>query len=174
MDIEKRIVEERTTEATKKNLMGYQGKIFLVSKILGHEMIKESEGPEYLDFESIYEDNTDNDNIQTYSDDSYSYSIGHSFDGLSYGYHINIMFMEYENSIKLWYKGNICYHEEAGNLLMYKPHDEWEKIIDNLFSIAESRVEKIMKNKVSADKKSFAILKNRELQRIRDKWGDII
>ena len=33
---------------------------------------------------------------------------------------------------------------------------------------------KMIKEKNQIDKKSFAALKNRELQRIRDKWGDIV
>lgn len=173
MDLESRIIEQRTTEAIKKNLMGYEGKIFLVSKILGNELVKESEGSEVLDFDEIYQE-PDENSLPTFADDSYSYSIGHSFDGLSYGYHINITFMEYENTIKLWYKGYLVYSETAGVLQSYIPHDEWEKIVDNLFSIVETKVEKMMKDKNILDKKSFAILKNRELQRIRDKWGDIL
>lgn len=173
MDIEARILEQRTTEATKKNLMGYQGKIFLISKLLGHDLVKESEGSEVLDFYSMYEEE-DSNQMPTFGEDHYSYSIGHSFDGLSYGYHLNITFMEYENTIKLWYKGHLVYSESAGNLQSYIPNDEWEKVVDNLFSIAETKVEKLMKQKSILDKKSFAILKNRELQRIRDKWGDIV
>jgi hypothetical protein len=118
MDLENRIVEQRTTEAIKKNLMGYEGKIFLVSKILGHELVKESEGSEVLDFYEIYAE-SDEDSMPTFAEDSYSYPIGHSFDGLGYGYHINITFMEYENTIKIWYKGNLVYSETAGVLQSY-------------------------------------------------------
>ena len=173
MDLENRIVEQRTTEAIKKNLMGYEGKIFLVSKILGHELVKESEGSEVLDFYEMYAE-SDEDSMPTFAEDSYSYPIGHSFDGLGYGYHINITFKEYENTIKIWYKGNLVYSETAGVLQSYIPHEEWEKVIDNLFSIAETKIEKMIKEKNQIDKKSFAALKNRELQRIRDKWGDIV
>lgn len=173
MDLEQRIIEQRTTEAIKKNLMGYEGKIFLISKILGQELVKEVEGAETLDFEEMYEI-PDPESMPTFAEDSYSYPIGHSFDGLSYGYHLNITFLEYENTIRLWYKGTLVYSETAGVLQSYIPHQEWEKVIDNLFSIVEAKVEKMIKQKNQLDKKSFAIFKDRELQRIRDKWGDII
>jgi len=173
MDLEKRIAEQRTTEAIKKNLMGYEGKIFLISKFLGHELVKQNEEAESYDFDSIYEMPEEN-SFPTFSDESYSYSIGHSFDGLGYGYHINILFVEYEASIKLWHEGYLRYHEEAGNILLYNPSGNWEQIVNNLFEITEIRIkEKIAQVKID-EKKSFATHKNSELQRIRDKWGNII
>lgn len=173
MDLEKRIAEQRTTEAIKKNLMGYEGKIFLISKFLGQELVKQNEEAESYDFDSIYEIPEEN-TFPTFSDESYSYSIGHSFDGLGYGYHLNILFVDYETSIKLWHEGYLKYHEEAGNILLYNPNGDWERIVNNLFEIAELKIKEKIKQFKIEEKKSFANLKNHELQRIRDKWGDIL
>jgi len=172
MEIEQRIIEQRTTEAIKKNLMGYEGKIFLISKILGKEIIKENEASEVLDFYNNYDE--DPNSLPTFHEDASSYCIGHSFDGLGYGYHLNITFMEYENSIKLWFKGYLCYHEEGGDLRLYIPLEEWENIVNKLFEIAETVILQKMTQMKKDEKKVFAILKNKELQRLRNKWGNII
>ena len=46
---EKRIQEQRTIEATKKNLMGLTGKIGTIVRNLGQPMISQCEGGTFLD-----------------------------------------------------------------------------------------------------------------------------
>jgi hypothetical protein len=172
MEFEERIREQRTTEAIKKNLMGQEGKIYLISKLLGHEIVKENTLPEYLDFDEIYNDNPEE--MPTYADDVTSTRIGHFYDGLNLGYHMEIKFSEYESSIKLYYKGYLKYHEEQSILMSYHPEDEWEKVVDLLFERASQKLESLREKRKVDEQKSFATIKNQELQRIRDKWGNII
>ena len=65
---EKRIQEQRTIEATKKNLMGFAGKLGCIAKNLGHPIIAEyfggkyfasNEMPDYMNLDDdVYKDET--------------------------------------------------------------------------------------------------------------------
>ena len=87
---------------------------------------------------------------------------------------MEIKFSEYESSIKLYYKGYLKYHEEQSILMSYHPEDEWEKVVDLLFERASQKLESLREKRKVDEQKSFATIKNQELQRIRDKWGNII
>ena len=61
-EIEEKIKEKRILEATKKGLMGQNGKIGVVLKILGQPIVKQSEGGYYVD--SNYLDLEGNDDLE--------------------------------------------------------------------------------------------------------------
>jgi hypothetical protein len=58
--------------------------------------------------------------------------------------------------------------------MSYHPEDEWEKVVDLLFERASQKLESLREKRKVDEQKSFATIKNQELQRIRDKWGNII
>lgn len=72
-EIEEKIREKRILEATKKGLMGQNGKIGVVLKILGEPIIKQSEGGYYVD--SNYIDTEGNESL-----DKSIYEIDNSID----------------------------------------------------------------------------------------------
>ena len=172
MSIESRIQEQRTNEAIKKNYMGMEGKIYLVAKYAGDEIVKQTEAPEILDFDSIYE--TDPVAIPYLDEESYSTVQGYHYNGLSNGLHLEITTSEYENLIKVYYKSYLVYHEEGGNLSTFIPHQGWEEIIEKMYKQVQDRIkakiEKIKKEEEQLLKK----LEKEEVDRLRSKWGDLI
>lgn len=172
MNFEDRIKEIRTTEATKKNLIGMEGKLYLIARFLGHEIISQSSDQSFLD--NFWEDVTENDDIPILDESTRSSKLGYYFDGMSRGHHLEIYTNDNINEIKMYYKGNIFYHESFGVLEKYIPHQEWETIIENLFIECNSRIQKFLKTKKQNEEKQFEKLENKTLEEIRKKWGDII
>ena len=172
MNIEDRIREERTTEATKKNLMGMEGKLYLIARFLGDEIIQQSSTENYLD---DFWNNIDYEEKMPIIDESTSVShLGYHYDAMKRGYHLEI-FTEYNiNEIRLYYKNFLCYKESSGRLETYVPHIEWEQAIENLYLECEPKIKKYVKNKKSEEIKSIQILENDTIKKIREKWGNII
>ena len=172
MNIEERIREQRTSEATRKNFMGIEGKICLIARFLGSQIINQGDSPEYLDYDSFY--TTDPNEIPTFDDEFSSNEVGYSFDGLSRGVHMNITYIESQAIIKLWYKGYLVYHEEEGNLQTYIPNDIWENQIENLYKIVELQLKKKIEQYKKEEPAITKAIEKSELQKLRDRWGDII
>lgn len=171
MEFEERIREQRASEALQKNLSGQEGKIFLISKILGETIYKENYEAEYLNFEDTFDDEN---TLPTFSDDSGSIVVGHFYDDLRRGNHLEINFSEYNSAIKLFYRGYLQYHEENGVLLTYVPNNNWEKIVDDLFKMVEEKVKNLMIKRKIAEHEAFPAIKEQEINRLRSKWGDFI
>lgn len=172
MNFEDRIREQRTTEATKKNLIGMEGKIYLIARFLGHEIISQSDEQNFLD--DFLEGDYDQEKIFTLDENTSTRKLGYCFDGMSRGYHIEIYTDDNLNEIKLYYKGIIFYKESFGILENYVPHQEWENIIENLYIECQNRIEKFIKNKKAEEKESLQRLENETIKNLRKKWGDII
>lgn len=172
MSIESRIQEQRTNEAIKKNYMGMEGKIYLIAKYVGDEIVKQTEAPEILDFDSIYE--TDPVGIPYLDEESYSTVQGYHYNGLSNGLHLEITTSEYENSIKVYYKSYIVYHEEGGNLVVFIPHQGWEEIIDKMYQQVQDRIKAIHEKMKKDEEKLLQKLEKEELDRLRNKWGNLL
>lgn len=171
MEFEDRIREKRTAEALQKNLLGQEGKIFLTSKLLGEPIVKESYGSERLDFDNLDED-LDN-TIPFYDEETTSLVVGHFYEGLKYGQHLEVIYNEYESTLKLYYKGFLCYHEENNVLVSYVPNDEWEKVVDKLYEVAEQKIKYLIEKRKMAEKQAFSTIKQHEIKRLTDKWGNI-
>lgn len=171
MNIEEKIIEQRTAEAIQKNLMGQNGKLYLIAKFLGHAITKQSEGSHILEYDA-WED--DPDLIPTLPEDASSYDTGYFFDGLSRGLHLEIVCNDYEGTIKLSYNGYPYYHEENNGLLRYRPDTNLEKIIDSLYSVVEDKIRIKYQEMKRQEMKEAPALENLELQKLREKWGDII
>lgn len=171
MEFEDRIREKRTAEAVQKNLLGQEGKIFLISKLLGEPIVKESSGPEILDFDNL---DADFDNtIPLYDDETTSVIVGHFYEGLKHGHHLEIIYNEFESTLKLYYKGFLCYHEENNVLLSYVPNEGWENIVENLYKVVEQKIKYLIEKRKMAEKEAFSTIKQHEIKRLTDKWGNI-
>jgi hypothetical protein len=173
MSIESRIQEQRTNEAIKKNYMGQEGKIYLIAKYIGHEIVRDSENSETIDFDSMFENN-DGNTIPVLDEDAYSFGLGYNYNGLEFGYHLEITCMDFEQIIKLYYKGFLVYHEENGNLIQFIPNNMWEELVEKLYNRVKEILQIKLKKYELAEKAELSKLENEELNRLRSKWGNII
>jgi hypothetical protein len=93
------------------------------------------------------------------------------FDGLSKGVHLEIIYWQSSNQLKVSYKGHVVYLEVAGELEGYVPFDEWENIINRLFEISKNKLKD--KNLIKEKEQKETINKNKIkfLENIKKRWG---
>lgn len=181
------IREKRTIEATKKNLMGPSGKFGVILQAFGTPVVRHGTGlidstffyDPYEDFiEEEFQSTasgqmgplTYRNEIKT-SDSDFTQNEGIMFDGLSRGMHLEIVYWNADNQLKVSYKGYPVFVEIAGELEGYAPFEEWESLIEKLFNSAKQRIKQIKQqqeaeklNKIENNKKNF-------LQNLRMRWG---
>ena len=172
MDIEDRIREQRTNQATQKNLIGFEGKIYLIAKVLGHAITKQSDEQAILETDDFW--NIDNDEIPTFEDNVSFHDVGYFYDGLSAANGIEIICKEHEGTIKLNYKGFTVYEEESGILAKYIPNPEWEETIERLYKVVEEKIKIKYEEYKNTQKANIQKAEKDELERLRGKWGDIV
>lgn len=134
---ERKLREQRTIEAIRKNLMGISGKLGTIARGLGYPIIRqgsvyfhESSLPDMFEFEE--------GEILMAEDQATSHE-GYHFDGLSRGQHLEITYRQ-DTRLKVYHKGYLVYDEIAGDLFTYTPHVSWEEIVDNLYPEAVKRL----------------------------------
>lgn len=182
--IEESIRQQRTIEAVKNNLMGNNGKLGIILSAYGTSIIRQNtDSPNYSwsepdDF--VYTEYSPTlsgegpvawrDEILESENDSIT-EEGVVFDGLSRGMHLEIIYWEAENEIKVSFKGHLVYREIAGQLEAYYPSPLWESHIDRLYKSAKDKVlrikrenDQIMNEQILRKKESFWNL-------MRKKWG---
>ena len=107
-------------------------------------------------------------------EDASSYDIGYFFDGLSRGLHLEIVCHDYEGTIKVNYNGYCYYHEENNALSRYYPYEPLEKLIDSLYTVVEDKIQKKYVEMKKQEMKEAPVLEQIEIQKLREKWGNII
>lgn len=184
---EELIREQRTIEATKKNLMGPSGKFGQILKAFGVPILKQGSSlyhqssldDYYDDFTTtVYETTASNQNGPVvYRDeikeieDEYIEETGLLFDGLNRGIHMEIIYWHEDSSLKVSFKGYVVYKEVAGQLEAYTPTDAWENIIERLVKSAEEKLKEMkIQEKVSLQR-MFQEEKAGFLEKLRIKWG---
>lgn len=173
MNIEARIQEQRTHEAIKKNYMGQEGKIYLIAKYIGHEITQDSnEGGEVLDFDDL--DLNQSNEIPYLSDDNYSFAVGYSYNGLDSGTHLEITALDYESTIKVYYKGYLVYFEEGSVLLKFIPDERWESLIESLYERVSNKMEAVVEKYKKEEKEYLEKMEKEEIAKLRANWGDIV
>jgi hypothetical protein len=162
---EKIIREQRIIEATRKGLMGLDGKLGCILRYLGKPIMTEggglfesNEGESFHDH--LFEDDEEKsdgewieggDNevddagwrgtsqefagIKKAYDDDGGSQIGWHFDGLSRGMHLEIKYIEHDLTVT--WQGHQVYQENSGQLEMYVPRPEWEHCINKLYPVAK-------------------------------------
>lgn len=171
MSYEQTIKEARTIEAMKNGYMGLGGKFCLITKKLGHPIIKQ--GNLYSDmteFEDIFE-TEEEDQIKTMDEDESTYEIGWQFDGLSRGINISIIIFFHLREIVVRNEGQIVYKEASGELEYYVPQKDWEEKVNILYNLTKkiNKQNKIEENKTKEkqnEEKKKSIIEN-----LRKKWG---
>lgn len=172
MDIEDRIREQRTNQATNKNLIGFEGKLFLIAKVLGYAITKQSDEQTVLETDDFW--NNDSDQMPTFDDNVSFHDIGYFYDGLSAANGIEIICKEHDGTIKLNYKGYTVYEEESGILVKYIPNQEWEETVDRLYKTVEDKIKAKYQEYKNNQKTAMQKAEKDELERLRGKWGDIV
>lgn len=186
-EIEARIKEERTAEATKKGLMGAAGKIGSVLRAMGHPIVAQTEDASYLDVEGRGDEPEgmpvmDMEGVERPSGPGWSdaavaptpygvHNIGRHFDGLSRGMHMEIIYKDESAEMSVYHRGHMVYREVQGDLQCYIPSDEWEGWVSSLFKVAK-RIQREEKERdfqarvEEADRKKASWLRD-----IASRWG---
>ena len=169
------IRDQRTIEATKKGLMSGTGKLGTIARVLGDRVAGKyghSGGTfeNLFSFEQSFMDGDDEDlppgqlptGVEGMRANAYL------FNGYSRGYHLEI---KYDNP-ELWvlWKGEIVYHEMAGELAAFCP-GEWEEVTDRLAAPARKQEGQVIeaydeRNEISGQRKKEAFL-----DEMKRKWG---
>lgn len=150
-----------------------EGKIYRIAKYLGFELVKDSGASEVLDYDTMFDD-IQSEGIPYMDEDTVSYNIGYSYNGLNSGYNIEIVANDYEQKLKCYYKGYLVYSEEGGSLLTFIPNEIWENIVSDLYKTAEEKIRKRIEAIKKEEEQAVAELAQHELQKLRSKWGDIL
>ncbi len=171
---EKLIKEKRTILATKNGLIGPNGKLGCIVMYLGQKIMEQ--GSSGFGYEASYlpdpeEYIMEEEWIRDASDDEVT-QIGWLFDGLSWGMHLEIKYVEDEAKLSVYYKGNLVYCEMAGDLQAYAPSQTWESLVDKLYEKAKT----IRKDEME-EEKELRIIKGEKkkqsfLEKLKRTWGN--
>jgi hypothetical protein len=173
-DKERRVREQRLSEAIRKGLTGLEGKFgtilrYLGKPIIGHggEWVTTSEALNVYDY--LEEEKTDE--LEEMDEEQTVIDCGYVFDGLASGIHLEIIYKLHEKELKVFWEGNLVYAEVASELECYSPSHTWESKVDYLFNVAKKREKKeyhatIEENKIEAKRQKFSLLDH-----LRKRWG---
>jgi len=198
---EKRLKEQRTIQATDKNLMGISGKLGTIVKYLGQPIVLQHDGAmgELMGYTSNTLDyhwlGNQDDEIPTMEivdalgepvqepqsaewgkknaiRQAWNIShLGWHFDGLSRSMHLEIKFLEDESELTVHYNGYMVFKEVGGELMMYTPFDEWELKINTLFNSARRLKDNDRKQEKQERIESAKIAKETWLEKLKKTWG---
>jgi hypothetical protein len=187
-DKEKLIKEQRMAEAIDKHYMGLDGKLGIILKYLGHSIMQQgssdyevTEWPDVYDFEEIHD-------LPTEDIDTPTSEIGMMFDGLKYGYHIEIKYLKHgtipevitewqtvyhpaEKVLNLTYKGHLFYIEAENDLVLYHPWKEWEDAVETIYKSAAKIKNNFKKTYMLEAVEEDKMEKLSFLEKLRKKWG---
>jgi hypothetical protein len=198
-DKEKRVREERIIEASRKGLLGLEGKFGIIITNLGQPIISQNTGgglaggmysSNQIDLGHEKEDEDDLPTVQfeqfgdikdptgsewTPKKGTRDYAsisqIGWHFDGLSRGIHIEIWYSPESHELKVTYKGFLVYKDIKSEVQAYAPFPEWENKIDQLYDLAR-KAEKVKREGEKKERIEEANKKKLSwLQRFRLQWG---
>jgi hypothetical protein len=181
------IREKRTNLAIKNNLMGPAGKLGVILQAFGTPITRQ--GSSLMDqsfIEDAYGDFVQTEYSSTLSGqqgpiasrdeildsyDDYFHNEGLLFDGLSRGMHLEIVYWNVENKLKVSYKGYPVYLEVTGELDCYAPADEWEALIDKLYKASKDRIKQMKKQEKAEIAEKIEQKKSEFWQQIKTRWG---
>ena len=179
---EKLIKEQRVAEAIDRNLMGLDGKFGIILKQLGKPILFQgSSNYETTPWRDVY-------------DLDIPEEIGKIFNGLEFGYHIEISYLKegkipvknpimgfpgmyvttYEEAskvLKVSWKGYLVYLEAEGDLCFFTPSSEWEDVIQNIYESANKLRGQHRMDKMFEEQRENKKEKLNFLERLREKWG---
>lgn len=165
------IKEQRFIEATRKHLIGPDGKIGTIVRNLGCPIRSQNslyQDVAYLDpVDDFY--NTENESLPEMDEDETVTTLGLVFDGLSRGMHIEIRY--FEHSLTVTWKGYKVFEEEKGDLLCFVPHPDWEGAIDRLYKLSRKMDIEARKEKKKQEDAIVNARKQSWLREMMTRWG---
>lgn len=199
-DKENLMKEIRRNEALRKGYTGLNGKFGIIALYLGQELIEDKEGYEQMegighttnDLPDFYNMDYDyDDQLPTIESDVFgglqepygdewtpktqrvirhSSTIGWYFEGLKRGMHLEIKCIK-DGEIVVTYKGNFVYREKSGDVIQYRPDEEWEEKIERLYVMAKqiqgvAKVQDQVVKKEQAKKEKLSWL-----EQMKELWG---
>jgi hypothetical protein len=188
LEKEKIIREQRVAQATDKNYVGLEGKFGVILKYLGKPIIsQESANYNVTDWQDVY-DLQEEDGFPEHDPDAPITEMGKVFDGLKYGYHLEISYLKdgaipvkkseyrtvYEQAfkvLKVSYKGCLVYLEAENEIHIFTPNPEWEDMVTKIYESAR-KLQNTYKFNVSLNMQTE--IKDKKLnllERLREKWG---
>ena len=159
-ELEARIREQRTLEANKKGLVGASGKIGVVLRTLGQDIIAQSQEEGFgilpqeepdeprnssefmkripvMDVDGVRRPDSEEWAEMGEASFSYTRKIGMHFDGLGRGMHMEIQYDEEKSELSLFSRGYLAYREVMGEIEAYVPNEEWEGWVERLYRISK-------------------------------------
>lgn len=159
-ELEARIREQRTLEANKKGLVGASGKIGVVLRMLGQDIIAQSQNEGFsvlpeeepqepknnsefmsripiMDVDGVSRPDSEEWAEMGEANFSYTRKVGMHFDGLGRGMHMEIQYDEERSELSLLYKGYLAYREVMGEIDTYVPNEEWEGWVERLYRLSK-------------------------------------
>jgi hypothetical protein len=168
---EKIIKEQRLKDANRNGYLGLEGKFGCILKYLGQPILTQGslmyESSPFIDVWDLPED----DEMPELDMDDPSIEIGRHFDGLPYNVHLEIKYIGEEKKLLVTYKGYMVYCETEGDLECYVPNKEWERKIDDIYSIAKIKEQKHKESLPKEKKEARHREKMNFLEEIKRKWG---
>lgn len=168
-NIEEKIAQLRLAEAVQKDFFGSSGKISIISKVFGSEIIQDNFVNNSISF--LYEETSEEEKINEFDINHTSVVLGYHFDGLRMGMPLEIIQKEYDNSLKVLWQGRVVYEEIDGELISFNPLNEWERNIENLYLKAEQKIDREKSKNEKIIKEEMQKEEDKEIKRIREKWG---
>ena len=165
---EQAIREQRTNQAIRDNYLGAAGKIGMIAKWLGSQIISETGG--LYDVSYLEQPQEDTPGLPV-AQDNYMSVEGYVFDGLSRGMHIEIRYLNSESKLTVDYRGYRVYTEIAGDLAAFAPFPEWTDMIDKLYKLASEKQKKYVEDHREEDILEIKQQQATWLQKLRIRWG---
>jgi hypothetical protein len=188
LEKEKLLKEQRVAQATDKNYVGLEGKFGVILKYLGKPIIsQDSANYNVTDWKDVY-DLEEDDGLPEHDPDTLITEMGKIFDGLQYGYHLEISYLKdgaipvkkseystvYEQAfkvLKVSYKGYLVYLEAENDIHIFTPNPEWEDMVTKIYDSAR-KLQNTYKFNASLDAQTEIKEKKLNLlERLREKWG---
>lgn len=188
LEKEKLLKQQRTAEAIDKDYMGLDGKFGIILKQLGKPIIQQGSGNyEATEFQDVFEVPED-DVIPEQDPDSPIREIGKIFEGLKFGYHLEITYLksgtipvkideyytgheEASKVLKVLWKGYVVYLEAEGDLFVFNPSAEWEDVVLKIYDSAAKLARKHKIEILTVAEQEAKQKKLSFLERLRERWG---
>lgn len=188
LEKEKLVKEQRLGEATDRNYIGLEGKFGIILKYLGKPVMYQGaanyETTEWVNVADMPEE----EGIPEEDPDAPIREIGKTFDGLKFGYHLEISYMkagtvpvrvdEYHTRyvestkvLKVTWKGYIVYLEAEGDLMTFTPSPDWEEVVLKIYEAAIKLKRQHYEGAVENAATELKAKKVGFLQYLRERWG---
>ena len=170
LEKEKLIKEQRLMEATRKGIIGLEGKFGVILKYLGQPILYQTSYHDETYLPDVYAV-PDEETMPVFDEDQDIVEVGRIFDGLRYGIHLEIKYIDNRKELMVTYQGYTVYCEMNNELECYVPRDEWEEKLEGLYVMAKKNEKTKIKEIKSKNKAINKGVMEVFLEKLKMKWG---